>query len=348
MKKFFCCFLVFILLFSICGCNAEKSEIEAIVNMENVRPIDKIYLLKDLNKDEEIYFNYIFITSIINLDIETLKTISDDEMGISCLETIKNDAERKDLWDKTVGKAIYLPESRQLIYKDPLHFYCMYITDAYNTLGADPTEICRYTYDEVLDFYNKYYDKAFYTAKEIDISTIDTILSFLYEYLGLVEPITASKEGLFQLVCPEYEFCFSLPEFIENETDGFPDWPSFKDLNLDSMIPVMESAFYGNDSIENPLYKEEFEYYFNNAQNKQKLQNFINENCIHYKTATNITYFVPLNKNDLNLSQSETEKVKDINLFVSGFFRNGYSYEYLLSALIDSAVSHGAVTAFSE
>lgn len=347
MKKIFCCFLVFILLFSVCGCKTEKSEIETLVNMENVRPIDKTYLLKNLNRDEEIYFNYLFMTSIINLDTETLKKLSLDETGISCLETIKNDAQRKDLWEKTVGKVIYLPESRQLIYKDPLHIYCMYITDIHNTIGGDPTEMARYSYDEVLEFYNKYYEKAFYVAKEVDINEIDTILSFLYEYLGLVEPITASKEGLFQLVCPEYENYLSLPEYIDTE-DGFPNWIAFKDLNLDSMLPVIEAGFYDNESLENPLYKDEFEFYFKNTQNKQNLQKFINENCIHYKTAVNITYYVPINKKDLNLSQSETEKIKDINLFVSGFFRNGYSYEHLLSTLINSAISHGAVAEFNK
>lgn len=351
MKKILSLMLALAMVFGVTGCKEKKNtetdkasnplSIENFVDMDKVRKIDELDSFNDLNEAEEIYYNYLFIESIKTLDTDTLSKLKIDSEGIEKLKKVKENPERKHLWDITLGEYIYLPQSRQLVYPCPKHIYCMWMEYAYSNPEITPNEVCNYDFDSILELYDKYYDKAYYTAEYIDFKKIDNLAVFFYANLRAVDLYHAADGNMSEFIFPEEEYCFASEEYLLDET-CFPDWPYFIDFKIDRMAPVIEKTldYYYN-------YRDEFNYYFVNAENKQKLQEFIDTNCKMYKTPIYLTYFAPFSKDTLNLSEAEAEYIKDITIYEFGFFKNKYSYEYLLSVLLDSALSYKIIEPFS-
>ena len=347
MKRILSFILIFCLLFLSSGCKeevktqADPLNIKNIVDMSKVRDLEEISSFNELNSDEELYYNYLFIESVKTLDIDTLsKMLINDPLSLEYLKVIKNDPERKSLWGKTIGQYIYLPQSRQLIYPSTMHIYCMWMDYAYSNTGFTANEITQYDYQEVINFYNNYYNRAFLISKHIDIKTIYSLNLFLYEELGIVDLNTAAYGALFQYIFPEIEYGFETQDYIR-EDGCFKDWAHFKDLNIDRMIPIIESTIEDESDFAN-----EFNYYFKDEVNKKKIQKFLDEEGKVYRTAVNITYFIPASKETMNLSEAENEYIKDLKIYRFGSFVDFLSYEYMLSPIIKSVVENKIVTAY--
>lgn len=348
MKKILCLLLALCLIFLVCSCGKKESDtnpfdIEKIVDMNKVRKLENINSFNDLNDDEETYYTNLMVEAIKALDVDTLaKLFPYDTISINFLKTIKNNDEKTQLWDMTIGQYIYLPQSRQLVYRSPMHIYCMWMEMAYSNNGFVANEITRYNYARVIEVYNKYYNNAFYTSKKLSISEVNTIHALFYETLGIAGLDLLADGALFQFVLPEIENGFESQSNINNK-EFFPDWQHFKDLKIDSMAPLVEETldFYYE-------FKDEYNYYFKNQENKDKMQRFLDEKCKPYRTAINITYFVPVKKDSLMLTKTESDFIKDINLYEYGVFINGVSYQYMLKPMITSAVQHNIIPVFSK
>ena len=99
-------------------------------NDEDVFNDNEIMLDADSLTDEQIKeFTEILFTAVQKLDIETLKKYTEeDDSSVKVLEEIASTPEYKDLWDKTVGKMIYMPKSCVVLAKSPDWLYSKWYT----------------------------------------------------------------------------------------------------------------------------------------------------------------------------------------------------------------------------
>ena len=104
------------------------------------------------------------------------------------------------------------------------------------------------------------------------------------------------------------------------------------------MIPVIEQTldFYHE-------FEDEFNHYFKNPKNKDAIQKYLNEKCFIFHNPTELSYFAPISKDSLNLTESEKNYITDIELYEYGFFKTALSYQYLTKPFINGAISCGVV-----
>ncbi|MGN0537152.1 MAG: hypothetical protein ACI4M3_04155 [Acutalibacteraceae bacterium] len=348
--------------------STEKGEDKESSLAENSGTDGELMLDADDLTDEQIAkFAEILFTAVQKLDVETLKMYTEkDDNVIEVLSEIAATPQYKDLWEKTVGKMIYLPKSSILLAKSPQWLFCKWYTLKAEENAEIPDSVSKLTLDEVNDFYNKYYDECPYIAAHIDDITIkpdnDETGRLVFDIEHILESVWLERISEYNYL-PQYtgdnygtylfgdEDSLSLGyDYIATE-DKIPDYKDFLAMNLDKFVEVVESVgeIKGSDTS---IFYEYYEKYYKDEKNRAIIQKWLNENCVAMRDLSSVTYFY---KADLDcdfpvylIKDEEKELVKDLDIVCKsvmyefpGRLKNDTDYLGILFYIAETMVKRG-------
>lgn len=305
---------------------------------ENNSTDGELMLDADSLTDEQIAkFAEILFTAVQKLDVETLEKYTEkDDYVIDVLAEIAATPQYKELWEKTVGKMIYLPKSSILLAKSPQWLFCKWYTLKAEENAEIPESVCKLTLDEVNEFYNKYYEECPYIAAHIDDITIkpdnDETGRLVFDIENILESVGLERISEYNYL-PQYDgdnygvYLFGDEDSLSLGYDyiaweeNIPDYKDLVAMNLDKFVEIVESVeeIKGSNSS---IYYNCYEKYYKDEKNRAIIQKWLNENCVAMRDLSTVTYFYKANF-DCDypvylIKDEEKGLVKDLNIVSKG------------------------------
>ncbi len=293
----------------------------------------------DLTKDEVQHYTGKVMQAIIQLDVDTMEELASDD-SVYLIRSVKEDDIYRTMWEKTIGKSIYLEESNMLIYKDPQYIFAGWLTDAYKNGEALKSKIDDYTEEEIIAISDKYVDKAPYIATKIDIEDDfeidiedgkividcnDCLSATAWDELsdvGVPHPISRSGEDLAKLAFGvNCEISLGL-QYIEK--DGFTIWKSLITGDLSAIVAAYDAAADYDLNAEltgtNMLWETVYQHYFKKDENVSVVQQWINENVTIFREISSVYVYIPASLEKTypyyTLTDAEKDQLKDVDIFI--------------------------------
>lgn len=319
---------------------------------------------KDLTDEETYYYLGEVIQAVIDLDIEKLKTYSDDENVLVYFESIANDESHKAMYDKTVGNIIYLKDSHYFVFKDPFYIYSRWYSD--QKLANGKTIVAQLTTEEIDDVYAKYYDDAPYivdNANEyrfdftlIDGSiyfNLDNVLDIVgYKSIGDLTPDAPFNYG-------NYVFGNNRDSVVDTSAQDKPASREILDIiascDLDKMVEYVENNknYDLNFANKEAVYDDCYQLYYKNELLRKKIQAWMNDNTETYKSDFGVVTYV---KADIDhkdnwpfnmLTEAERDQIRSLPIYVKfatyeiGEMAEWGQYYIIVEQMIyDGAIEH--------
>lgn len=311
-----------------------------VVDENTVRPNGELPEDEDdLTRAEVNHYIGKVMQAIINLDVETMKEYANSHSAYM-IKAVKEDDVYRAVWEKTIGKSVYLEESNMLVYKDPQFVFTSWLTDLYkngDTLKAAAEE---YTEEEIVAILDKYIDKAPYLANELDIEDdfkIDIedgkIVIDCNDCLGATPwdrlsdisvPHPTVRTGK-DLACLAFgahcEVSLGL-DYIN--TNGFTIWEALVTADLDKIVTAFDNAPYDMNieitSTTNHLYEFIYQTYYKDAEKRAKIQDWMDEHVMILRSLSSVWVYIPAELTDTypycTLTDAEKDLIKDLNIYI--------------------------------
>lgn len=246
----------------------------------------------------------IFFKAFQDLDAEAAKPYlmeSDYEEIVDVFNRIKANEEDVEIWNKTIGAMIYLPDSDMLIRKSWDYIQAKWYTDCWRENveipGDAADEFPKEYLDEIFERYyedapyctvTKFADHVMYVSEDAEIQ--ECIEREFRESLGIESFYRLSHvEDLRAAVMMKGVGTLGLGyEYIEEKTPGYEVLLS---KDIDQWIVIMDEVI---SSAEKSPVLDIYTDYYKNEETKEILQKFLNEQCEVYRDLGRVVFFFPV------------------------------------------------------
>lgn len=294
-------------------------------NEEDVQDIDVNY-----------YFNEA-INAIIQLDEEKMRLYLEEEECDNILR-VKQDKDAYALWQHTVGNLTYLPSVNSW-YGRPINImYAMWYQDQIKNNTKLPEEVVQFSYQELVDIYNTYYDKVpvvmdsfssydeFYIEDgyiKFDIGS-PMILIGVYQLDALMDENRIDDES------GEVSYTNNLYELVLSWESNDSDWNDYEAIKEDGEYVLLDALLNRDldaaeaiiDAADSPWeydsHEEEYAKYVKNPDAKAALKKYIQESVQVYRTQDEVYLLfaidtkVTFGSNDYTFQNSATEAEREL------------------------------------
>lgn len=314
--------------------------------------------------DEQLaeYYDKVF-TAVQKLDIETLKLYTKEgDEAVLTLEQIAASPEYKDLWDKTVGKMVYMPKSSIVLAKSPAWLFGKWYTMHAEENAEIPESTCDLTLEEVNEFYDKYYEECPYVAEKL---LEDDLYAFNEEdtgklCFGIREILTpfGLEEIADTYLLTNYDVekygvylfgeqdCLNLGYDYIAEEDKLPCYKELMEFDLDKLVEIIDN----NAPDDGGIYQSYCDLYLKDEEHRATIKAWMEENCTAFRTLNNVEYFyTPDFENETIFEYADPEEkeiMKGMNIASHGsiyWFPSDWNGFTTMFDIIDSLVKQGVL-----
>lgn len=303
-----------------------------------------------------------FFTAVQNLDAETMQPyLSELEYEQVCkiFNIVKSDPRELEFWNKTVGEIMYFPDSGALVAKSNRYIFSKWYTDCWSSNTEIPDELSLEDLDAI---YDKYYEEAPYA-----INRFFTLTFFYLSEDGAIAEVDLGQfwtaMGCTHLDTPPYDcdavdirlavLMDSSDTISSNYEKIAEDIPGYADLlskDIDRLIEIVDAWPKAEKA---GLYFDCYNQYYKNEENKEIMQQFLNEECDIYRIPYTIYVFTPYDPEKMDpkgryvtLEDRQTLKEMDLRLvemntirsFPENFDNNFTAYYDIVSCAKDLGV----------
>ncbi|MBQ8627205.1 MAG: hypothetical protein IJ419_13750 [Agathobacter sp.] len=311
MKKVLALILALTMALCLFGCkNEENPETKPPTFEEEIKnntpvetkPVDNGELPEDkenLNLQEDEYINGIIIKALLSLDLESLKEyVTEDNYTV--LETIANDAAKKDVFMKTFGTSQHLTESNFIMTRSTSHVFAKWYSDM-AAAGTLPAKLDDLTTADIENIYNNYYLTAPYqfillnvAENSISEGSVTVNISEALPSLGIYDISNLDTDNMLvymfgQTNCERYTNSTSeqLKDLSACFNEGF---------DMNKIYDYIMAKYPDYNNAENPInWLTEVEPQFTDESNRKKINKWAAENMEVYVSNSEIVALVPLN-----------------------------------------------------
>ncbi len=317
------------------GTESSESVAEDTIRPNGELPKNK----KDLTRAEMNHYIGKVMQAIITLDVETMKEYA-NENSERMIRSVKEDDTYRLVWEKTIGKSIYLEESHRLVYKDPNFIFASWLTDVYKNGETLRARTKDYSEEEIIAILDKYIDSAPYVTDDLDIEdNFDIDIEegkiiidcrdcfnetpwYSLNDVSVPHPISRDSEDLARLAFGE--ICEVALGFDYIKNHNFTIWEAFVTADLDTIAAAFDKAPYGmNAEITdetNQLYERVYQTYYKDDERRAKIQKWMDENVIILRDLSSVFFYIPAEMTKTypyyTFTDAEKEQIKDMNLYI--------------------------------
>lgn len=262
-----------------------------------------------LTEEQERVFIEILFNAVQSFDFETLeKYTAADNDTVAVLKKISEDPVYKDLWDKTVGKMIFLPSYSVILAKSNTWLFSTWYMEKAEENAEIPDSASMLTLEEVNEFYDKYYDECPYIAGNINGYTLNPFNDeetgkLLFDIRDILSPV--GFENITELNYLEAYSDLNYGTYLFGEQDSLdigydyiaqednlPQYKEFLSFDLDKIVETVENDENIDKNNSGVIY-DSFKKYYVNEENRAIVKKWLEENCTALRDLSTVYYFYP-------------------------------------------------------
>lgn len=317
---------------------------------------------RDLTDAEVNHYLDIIVNAALKLDIDTLREYAKNEDDLEAYQKIIDDATTKEWYSKTIGKSVYLPSIRVLVYPEPKAVFAMWQADAFKNNEELPEDATKMSIDELTAVYEKYKDKIPYCAEDISPKydcpiylkdgkiyfELDEVLG-ITTYCSYTEDLAPSEDSWYSETqhISAYVFGYNANTTADFNTllaDGAYDYAMpLLTGNMDELVAYMDGLKDEYDWNASPgerdYYLKGYKNYLKDDAIRAKVQAWMQENVISGFSSYGMDCWhkVHLDAYYLINDASDTEKalIQELPIFTQDYVEGGCKASDVFSVYFD-------------
>lgn len=299
------------------------------------------------------------LQAAIDLDMETLRKYTKSQY-LYGFEQIFANPEFKDMYKKTIGTYIYLPESEYIVAKDTTYVFAKWHTDLHINKMDIPKDITDITMEQANNIYENYYKDAPYNGFDFERNSFAVSIEDGYVYYNTDLMFNDILDVNLSSLYPTRGYGNPYVEFVFNDEADNLDTPYSTLKDEQALLETMYNfdidklhELFGNQEGMMTSLKRKVAKVYGDKEKLQKIKAWYLENCEVMVTTSSMHIFYIINDNMeiaeqqfpyTLFSDEELEKLKGLKLcdwmYVS---TSDTGFAQLQSDIIDSARTAGII-----